>query len=616
MTRYARFVLESEVDMTKTWNPSETWSDAESFFIRLFDGYYKRQYAIKINNQLVDYVTDSMSYDDAIEERSVFTFTLWETDQNKQYVKGMPVEFAFQNMVLFRGFIEKATATKWSREGTDQFTFVWDIDCIDNHYLADKRIVAFAMENTEAGTAVQKIVDDYLSQEGVTVGAIQQGSELAQIQFNYIPASEALDKLAEAADYIWYIDHDRKIYFISRSTNAAPWSLTRLDIFGTAKVESGNPQYRNVQYIKGGRETTDIQTEIFYGDGENRTFTVGYDIAEQPTVEVSINGGEWVSQTVSVKGAEEEGQWVWKEGDKTASQNRDVEPLTDADRVRIQYRGMFPVIIRSKVDSAILDRQSVEGTGTGLVEEVEQDTSLDSVRAGLESANSMLTKYGQINTTLSYRTERSGLRPGMIQPVFLPEHGLNGTELLIESINLVEEDTIPIYEVKAVLGPASGSWTKFFLKTERQIKNIVQAGVKNGESLVIPLMFEKDWAEAERPNIFTVVLPSESTLPTETTMPMFDTESRVSYLAWYNGTTELGRKQTTKQTGASTGKIDTTVYLSENDANTTITHYGWVGGYWATNTANTGVIVDKQPYNATKTNLEAWNIIKVDRRWN
>src|SRR5690554_6486420 len=99
---------------------------------------------------------------------------------------------------------------------------------------------------------------------------IQDGPVITEAIFNYIPISQAFDVLAEKAGFWWVIDENKRLWFMTRSTNIAPWIVTGDNIkYRSISVEHGNSYYRNKQYIRGGTDETDLLTETKTGDGES-----------------------------------------------------------------------------------------------------------------------------------------------------------------------------------------------------------------------------------------------------------------------------------------------------------------------------------------------------------
>ncbi len=402
-----------------------------------------------------------------------------------------------------------------------------------NSLIDDLRISSRARTDAETAAACQSGVplpfDDattYLLRFDGSLAAetpIQAGPTVKEAVVNYRPVSEALDALAEKAGFVWWIDAYKVLHFAERATYAAPWTATGADMRqDSVTVEHANPQYRNRQYIKGGRDITDPQVEIKPGDGNSRSFTVGFPIAKVPTVEVSRNGGAWTAQTVGIKGVDTGKQWYWSKGDPVLVQD-DAEPvLGTADKVRITYQGEYDIVVLSEDYSAISDRQQVEGGGTGYVEDVADEPDTTTRDAAFQSANAKLKQYAQIGRRLKFRTRRSGLRPGQLLTVYLPEHKLDNVEMLIESVTVADEQGVIWYDVTAVEGPEQGSWSRMFKALATRGQAFVnQVNIGEGQTLVILQTFAESWPWAENVvcNVFACPVPSTTLYPSATLMP-------------------------------------------------------------------------------------------------
>ena len=218
-----------------------------------------------------------------IEERSTAQFNIIDRLGTSNHKKGQPVEiYDLNNTLIFGGVIEEPGKTRLFKSGG----LYYSIHCIDWHYLADKRIAAATYLGETAGFIFNDLVTNYLAAEGITVGEIQDGPTLVQATINYVKVSEALDALAEKAGFIWFIDENKKIYFIDRTTNDAPWTAEYPYLEPTPALSEGNPLYRNRQYIRGAKALTSEQVETLTGDGNIKAFVVGFPIAQEPAIEV------------------------------------------------------------------------------------------------------------------------------------------------------------------------------------------------------------------------------------------------------------------------------------------------------------------------------------------
>ncbi|GIP38634.1 hypothetical protein J31TS4_19140 [Paenibacillus sp. J31TS4] len=553
-----------------------------------------------INGAEVKVLVNSLSIDDAIGERSTASFTV-KTDTSVHFEQGQLVEiFGEDKGILYAGVIDKPT----EKRIPGQDILMHNIQCKDQHYLADKRILAKAYEQQLAGTIIKNMIFEKLAEEGVTEGIIQDGPLVEEAVFNYVPVTRAIEAIAEKAGFIWYIDFDRKLYFVERSTFTAPWIVTGADIFHDPTVEHGNPKYRNSQYIKGGTDITDPQTEEFKGDGKRTAFTTGFKLAKVPTIR--LNGQ---TQTVGIRGLDNGKQWYWSKGENTISQDTNATPIKDTDILSVTYQGEFSIVVISRNQDEITLRKNLE-MNSGLNEDVEDEPQTTNREAAFQSASAKLKKYGVIGRRVKFRTRRRGLEAGQLAIINLPEHGLNNAEMLIESVSISDEAGMLFYEVSAVEGPEQGSWTRMFeLMATRGEAFVIRENINEEEVLITLASFSKTWTAAETPNIFKEVYASNTLFPSTSLFPMFDFADRVKSVILYDSQgKELLRKVLTKQNGAETGSITSLSYIAPFEAIGQLSKVAWFGGMRG------NIKVDEQPYNKTKTDMEAIQVEKIDTR--
>lgn len=282
----------------------------------------------------------SAGIDHRIEERSTARFAIDDLAGAYVFEKGQHVRIwgSGDGVLLFGGVIDRA-ARRW--EGN---TFVsHEIECADYHYLADKRQFSGAYEAAIAAEDIVRDILKILEEEGVTEGLIMAGEVLERQAFPHQPCSEALDRLAELSGYTWFISEERKLYFICRSAYPAAWNIANGDDLqvDTVVLSQGNPEYRNVQYMMGGKAETDEIIESFEGDGTQKTFVVGYPLAYEPIITVDD-----VPQDVGIKGVESSKNWYWNKDDPAITQEYSDDPVPKGSIIRVSYVGRYPLIAK------------------------------------------------------------------------------------------------------------------------------------------------------------------------------------------------------------------------------------------------------------------------------
>lgn len=350
-------------------------------------------------------------------------------------------------------------------------------------------------------------------------GPIQDGPTVVEAVFNYVPVTQALDALAERAGFSWWIDPDKKLHFVERSTYAAPWSVSSTTKIQNVEVEQDRGEYRNRQYIKAGKDVTDPQVESFKGDGSSRTFTVGFPIAKVPTVKV--NG---VAKTVGIKGVDIGKDWYWNKGDPVITQDQAGVVLTSADNLEVTYQGFFDVVLLTYDEVAINERKALEG-GTGYYEAVDEEPYLSSRQAAFESANAKLRRYAQMGKTLRFETELSGLKPGQLLTVNLPIHNISNEQFLIEQVDFSDFGAAEgrfRYVVTAVSGQAVGGWVKFFKNmASRGQTFVIRENIREEQILIVLVQPSEAWAWGETFSVtpYACPVPSSTLYPSTTLYP-------------------------------------------------------------------------------------------------
>jgi len=677
----------------------------------------------------------SFALEDAIDERSTCNLAVINKEFDREFFKGQPVEVRSYDLIgdsdfqdgkmetveleseeyfiqsefvldldinkgelLFSGVIDTVEGVEWFADGP----LFYDIECIDWHYAADKRLVAKAYEDEYAGDIVIDLWENYLKGEDILIAtavtvtfthstnkvnatahglandtrirfytdntlpaelstgiwyyivnagtddfeisateggsavaftddgtgthsirhsfSVDDGPEITDAVFNYVPIADALNSIAERTGLWWKIDENRRLHFKKRDSYTAPWTITGTDILhGSLQVTHNADKYRNRQVVRGGRDETTERSEVRVGDGENQAFTMSYPVARVPTVEVDFDDGAgYVAQTVGIKGLDEGRQWYWSKGDPVIAQDAGDTVLTAVQSIKVTYRGQFPIIVITQDSTAITERAAIEDVGTGRVEQVKQ-VSQDTTRDGaFDLANDLIEKFSKIGKTVRFRTMRHGLRAGHIATVNLPAAGLNNTEVLIDAITVGSVANNFLYDVQGVEGPEVGSWTKFFKDIAIGGDIYIREGIGEDETIIEPYSFSKTWLSTEDPNIFIEVYPDDvDPLYDDTHGLSFAPEDRVKYLEWHFSGVAEGRKLVTQATGLTEGatEIFTLTYLEAYEALGVHTHLAWIGGIDATATLGTGIEVDKQAHAETKSETTSWQIEKTDTKW-
>lgn len=411
------------------------------------------------------YVPHSLKINHEVNKRSTCRFQLADASGELHLTSGEPVEiYDAQGEKIFGGLVEQPEEE--IPLGSDVIKI--PVTCVDYQALADRWLVAESYENRTCGFMVRDLLDKKLAQDGVTEGNIQEGPEATRVVFPYISLADAMDELAELAGFSWWITPDKKLHFVSRNTYPSPWIIDESSPIRKVKVRVNKKRYRNRQYIRAGQDVTDVQTEIFKGDGAVRTFTVGYKLAEEP--QILVNGTPVASSEIGIRGKDEGKRWYWAKNEKEITQDKDFPPLTASDELRVEYKGYFPILVVAEDGQAIENRIQTEGGGSGIYEKLDEHQAIDDSASALDLAKAKLRKFARINRELSFETDRAGLKAGQILHVHLPSHRIEQREYLIDTIAISEysPDGGLRYQVHAVDGEPVGGWSVLFQTMQKQ----------------------------------------------------------------------------------------------------------------------------------------------------
>lgn len=580
---------------------------------------------------------DQWQVRDVLNGRTTATITILDPFGTQFFARGMNIKLEYDNgtsvEILFEGYITRAEESRLGLDGSREHVF----DCADQHYLSDKRVVAKAYQNEVSGDIVQDLITDYLAGEGVTAGIIEPGSIIRELTFNYVSASAAIQELAERNGFWWAINPDKTLDFRQANSNLFEPITWDADIYtfdstvlifdetlipqfvanealaGSVATQRANDAYRNTQWIRGGRARTDQQVETQFGDGSRTSFTVGYPIAELPTIEVDTGSG-FVAQDVGVAGFDTGKDWYFSFNSLAVVQDFSGTPLTATDRIRVTYFGLFDVLAKLVDNSEITNSGLIEG-GTGIVEAVEDNKRLTTRDGALELGAELLDYYARAAFKVRFVMRGRKYTVGDFLRIQFPQGGVPNANVLVTETAWFSIAGELRTLVEMVSGPVNGTWEDYFRRLTTRLDRAAERAGGEIEVVTTVENFNKIWTEAERPNIFILNLPGSGLFPGVDTVPSFEPDERVLYMAWFDNTDEIARKPYTLQTGANTSTITTTTLLGVNDAVGTFTHLGWFGGHTASGIVGTGVLVDKQAFAFTKTNIEQIQVIKVDTKW-
>lgn len=466
-----------------------------------------RTYYVGANEVLV---SPNWKISDKINARSTMNVTIID---KKSATITDGAEFTMYNgaVKIFNGIISKITTYE-----DDPNYLYYELQIVDNSALADRLVIAKTYDDKTAGYIVNDIITSVLSGSGVTAGTIATGASIKKAVFNYIKVSSALDYIKNLTGLNWYIDKDKKLQFFDRATNVSPWELTNTVQHNKFKQESSLDNYRNVQYVRGGKGRTASQINEIptpAPDGKSRNFIMRFAVAERPTIEINLNGSGWVainSADVGINGLNKNKKWYYTFGSQVLTQDEAESVLSSNDAIRVTYVGLRNIFLKVENSDGI--------TSFGKYEALTTEKAINTTEQAIEYGKGLIQTYGEIKDTISFSTEVSGLQAGQLLTVNKPLYGIND-KFLIESVEITASgaDTIN-YDIKALDGVAIGGWEEFF---KELLKGNRDYAINENEVLILLYFFNENSGIDGDINIkvYNALYPNNSLYPSNTLYP-------------------------------------------------------------------------------------------------
>lgn len=564
---------------------------------------------IKIKGEHAGVKDNTIAYTHRVNEKSVSSL-IAKTELGVKFLKYSRLEI-FENLdKKFSGVIDTVTSYD---EGKSRYH---EIDCIDNHYFAEKRTVTKAFIEEYAGNIAKYIIDNVLVQEGYWYDetSISLGIKLT-LSFNLAYCDDAYDKLEEKTGFAWWVDNDKKLYFQDPTATMNPTVITD-ETFKHRSFKNNitNFRYRNTQYIKGPKGYTETKIELKKYI-ENNSIVLDFGVGNIEKIEIGKSGvyTEISTDLIAIKGENPDAAFLYAVGDTVLAYNPwaldSALRLVEGDEVRVTYQGLIPLLVVSKDLGQIEAVKALEG-GSGIVDNVDIDKNNEGYMASLEVANGKLRKFGNVdNLDFSFRTYVKTFEPGEMVHANIISEGIND-DVLIEEVSAVDEGDRFLYQVKCVKGAIHESWQKYFQKKLEDRATDVDDTSQITDILVVPKEYAKTWT-TEVPNPFNIWYPSEDLYPSESLYPSFDDDNRFTHIEidyLENSVLKTKRLKRSIQTISAT-EIITIFYISPADCNGAIQTFRFYGGVDGVQLLTT---VDESLNNLNKNKYESIQIIRND----
>lgn len=295
---------------------------------------------------------------------------------------------------LFAGRILQVSYNRLGSETT--------IDLVATDYTRDldRKLIIENYQNQTDAQVIADIVARYTQGTGITATDVETGVTLQSIVFNYLPPSQALKKITDISNKIWYIDYDKNIHYIDYDTYAAPFNIDASNAqYNNLKISKDNTDIRNRVYVRGGTYLSDSITISMVADGEQTIFN----LPEKPHEITMTVGG--ATKTIGIKNVSSPADfdYLLNYQEKYIEKSTGAAPAAGTV-MEFTFKYDIPVLV------AVENTDSIEDIGT--YEYAIFDTSLNNQDDARERAQAELTDYAKTLVDGSFDTIEVGFQAG------------------------------------------------------------------------------------------------------------------------------------------------------------------------------------------------------------
>ena len=280
--------------------------------------------------------------------------------------------------------------------------------------LFDRTKVALSWEATLAGDIVRDIV---ALAGGFTSDAVEDGSEVEKVVFNYALPSEAISRVASSLGLSWGIDFYKDVKLVAEDAENATQHLTTGGAFWkNLTIKPDVSSLYNVVVVRGGTYLSEQVSHKELADGVKSQFV----LPEKPyNVSIEING---TPKTIGIKygQAVPTTDFVYNFDEKYIENG--LEPLlSSGDVIEVFYQYDVPIRVRRKNQASINALKALFPETNGEFELIIHDDSISTRELAYNVAQQNLNKYSNTLVSGSFETDEDIYSAGQILNITVPE---------------------------------------------------------------------------------------------------------------------------------------------------------------------------------------------------
>lgn len=287
-----------------------------------------------------------------------------------------------------------------------------------------------------AGLIVSALLTDAATSEPLGTSNIDLGAVIDTVIFDAgTSVSEAIAALADASNYVWWIDAERELYFKPRTFSTAPFSINNTSgNYRNIRVRTTREDKCNSALVNVDIEQIGYEDESFTGDGSTVKWSLANPVGQIVRIQVNSEDKEFAQWLTDSDRA-----YYYELGKVYIRQDSDETILTAADTLRVVYRKFGANTIAVEDTSDISTTATLEGA-SGIYAMPFDRPGIGQQQAAAEGLALVAARKNNA-VEITYETDQQveatchTLRPGQLQTIANSYFNVSSGTYLIREVS-------------------------------------------------------------------------------------------------------------------------------------------------------------------------------------
>lgn len=391
---------------------------------------------------LPQYKTNSAQIRELIQNKSgVMNLEITKKGSQSVPLQGSEIVYKDGSRFLFGGYITRVTPSLEMGVGS---LFTYTVEASDYSFILNNKVAKRAYANTTMGAIVLDLMTTYVDTTyGFDVTNVATGPDITSIVFDHISVRKCFEKLSKLTGYVWNVDYEKKLYFRTQTTTAAPEAIkdSPTTNYNSVNIVYDTSQVRNKVIVIGapaGEAANAPTIQHFTGDGITRIWQlddIPASVAYIKEAGVSKNFHEKNSQVATDVYVYDVTSKYFRLADSATTPGVGVD-------IEISYYPFIDVIAERQDNASIAFFSALDG-GDGIWDYTIKDASITTKQEAAERALLELAEFaeplvkGTFVTRTSLLSGGSIFQVGQVLTVNLPTYSIStDTTFLIQEVNI------------------------------------------------------------------------------------------------------------------------------------------------------------------------------------